>query len=186
MKNPDLCPPRLRCSGLQPLEVSCCGCLFRWIQKETMNNRLLHTILAFGLVLGLVSATAQAQAHPKSATTKAAQSRGESGAKDENIKQDRAANDPNAKMEAPPEKGGPKTRQAACRVHIDNRTPWYIDVYTDGNYRGQVSPYGDSYGWVGCGGTVLYGRATFTDGSVKTWGPSNYYIDGTFTWSLTF
>ena len=151
-----------------------------------MKKQFLHSLLALGLALALASGVALAQAHPKSATTKAAQSRGDSGAKDENIKQDRAPNDPNAKIEAPPEKGGPKTRQAACRIHIDNRTPYYVDIYTDGNYRGQVSPFGDSFGWVGCGDTIFYGRATFTDGSVKTWGPSTYYVDGTFTWSLTY
>jgi len=150
--------------------------------------RPIHSVLVFGLALGLGTGLghAQDQKHPKSATTKGTNSRGDANAKDENIKQDSAPNDPNAKIEAPPEKGGPKTRQAACRVHIDNRTPWYISIYTDGNYRGQVSPYGDSYGWVGCGNTNLYGRAVFTDGSSRSWGPNVYYIDGTFQWLLTY
>jgi len=140
--------------------------------------------LAYGLGAGLKPA--QGETHPKSATTKAAQSRGQAGEKDENIKQDRAANDPNAKIEAPPEKGGAKTRQSAsCQIHIDNRSPWYVDIYTDGSYRGQVSPYGDSYGYVGCGGTLFYGRATFNDGTVKIWGPASYYVDGGFTWTIT-
>jgi hypothetical protein len=151
-----------------------------------MNKRLIRFTLALGLTLGLgVVVLAQGQGHPTSATTKAQKTRGESGAKDENIKQDRAPNDPNSKMEAPADKGGPKTRGGACRIHIDNRTPWYIDIYTDGSYRGQVSPFGDSYGYVGCGDTNFYGRATFTDGSTRVWGPSVYYVGGTFTWTVT-
>jgi hypothetical protein len=150
--------------------------------------RLIHPVLVFGLALGLGTGLghAQDQKHPKSGTTKGTISRGDANAKDENIKHDSAPNDPNAKIEAPPEKGGPKTRGGACRVHVDNRTPYYIAIYTDGDYRGQVSPYGDSYGWVGCGNTILYGRATFSDNSSRSWGPNAYYIDGTFTWLLTW
>ena len=161
-----------------------------------MNRRLICSILVLGLASCLGTGVAPAQekekaqeqgkAHPKSGTSKAATPRGATGEKDENIKHDRTANDPNAKVEAPPEKGGPKTRQASCRIHIDNRTPWIVDIYTDGDYRGEISRYGDSYGWVGCGNTTFYGRATFTDGSVKVWGPTVYYVDGTFTWSLTY
>ena len=152
-----------------------------------MNTRLIRFVLVLGLAYGLGVGVRPAQGaeHPKSATTKAAMSRGGAGEKDDNIKQDRAPNDPNAKTEAPPDKGGAKSRQyASCQIHIDNRTPWYVDIYTDGNYRGQISPWGDSYGYVGCGGTVFYGRATFTDGSVRTWGPANYFVDGSFTWTI--
>jgi hypothetical protein len=152
-----------------------------------MNKRLIRFTLVLGIAFGLGAGvrSAQAEQHPKSATTKGATSRGGAGEKDDNVKQDRAPNDPSAKTEAPPQKGGAKTRQyASCQVHIDNHTPWYIDIYTDGDYRGQVSPWGDSYGYVGCGGTAFYGRATFIDRSVKTWGPASYYVVDGFTWDL--
>jgi hypothetical protein len=153
-----------------------------------MKRNLIHSTLIVGLALGLsiVSREAIGQDHPKSATTKASQSRGDSNAKDENIKNDRAPNDPNAKIEAPPEKGGPKTRQASCHVHIDNRTPYYAEIYTDGSYRGEISPWGDLTGYVGCGNTRFYARAFFRGGGMKVWGPSAYYVDGAFTWELTF
>jgi len=152
-----------------------------------MNKRWIHSSLILALALGIGASVVHSQAptHPKSAKTKAAKNRGDSNAKDENIKQDRAPNDPNAKIEAPPEKGGSKTRGGYCRVHINNWTPYRIDIYIDGDYRGEVSRWGDSYGWVGCGDTKFYGRATFTDGSVQIWGPSVYYVDGTFEWTLT-
>jgi hypothetical protein len=150
--------------------------------KLIRSTFILGLAFSFGFQAKLAFAQDQ---HPKSATSKATSSRGESGGKDENIKQDRKANDPNAKIEAPPEKGGPKTRQASCRVHIDNRTPLYVDIYLDGTYVGQVSPFGDSYGWEGCGNMTFYGRATFTDGSTQSWGPQVYFVNGTFSWSLT-
>jgi len=149
-------------------------------------KRLYSTIVVgLALSLGFAPIAAVAQDHPKAASAKATKSRGDATAKDENIKQDAGPNDPNAKIPAPPDKGGPKTRGSYCLVDVDNRTPYYISVYTDGNYRGQVSPYGDLVGYVGCGNTRLYGKATFTDGSVQTFGPSVYYVDGKFTWSLT-
>lgn len=151
--------------------------------KAVLITPLLGLVLTFGV--GAKSAAAQTQQHPKSGTTAAQKTRGDSNAKDENIKKDRQPNDPNAKVEAPPEKGGPKSRGYACHLDIDNRTPWIIDIYVDGNYRGQVSRYGDLVGYVGCGDTRLYGRATFTDGSEKTWGPTVYYLDSAFTWSIT-
>jgi hypothetical protein len=145
----------------------------------------IHSVLVLGLALGLGSGAmnAQDQKHPSSAKANGTKSRGESDAKDENIKNDRAPNDPNAKIEAPADKGGPKTRQASCRVHVDNHTGYYISIYTDGNYRGEVSPYGDSIGAVGCGSTALYAKALFP-GYATTWGPTAYYVDGTFTWQL--
>jgi hypothetical protein len=48
---------------------------------------------------------------------------------------------------------GATVRGPSCRIHIDNLTPWYVDICTDGDYLGQVSPWGDSYGSVGCGDT---------------------------------
>ena len=147
-----------------------------------ISKRILG--LAVGLSLALPGAFAQD--HPKTGSAKAAQSRGDSSGPDENIKHGRAANDPNAKEEAPPEKGGPKTRQGYCFVHIDNRTPYFAEIYTDGNYRGEIPKYGDLTGYVGCGNTNFYARAAFTDGTYKTWGPSLYYVDGSFTWTLTF
>jgi hypothetical protein len=152
-----------------------------------MKTRLTHSalIVVLALSVGIASRPAAGQDHPKSATTKATTSRGDANTPDPNIKHDRAANDPNAKIEAPAAKGGAKTRQAACRIHIDNRTGLYIDIFTDGNFRGTISPYDDTYGYVECGNTTFYGRATFTNGSVRTWGPAVYFVDGSFTWSLT-
>jgi hypothetical protein len=152
-----------------------------------MTMKLIHSTVVLGLALavGVVTGPALGQDHPKSATATAAKSRGDSTGKDENIKKDAAPNDPNAKVEAPPEKGGPKTRGGSCFIDVDNRSPYYISIYTDGDYRGQVSPFGDLVGYVGCGNTRLYARANFRDGTYQTWGPSVYDLgEGSFKWTL--
>lgn len=151
-----------------------------------MKNTLIRSALLLGFALSLgVGADVHAQQTTSNATVRAQKARGVAGAEDENIKIPRQPNDPNAKQEAPPEKGGPKTRGGSCWVHVDNRTPWYVDIYTDGQYRGQVSPWGDSSGAIGCGNTNLYGVAEFRDGSRYTWGPSVYIINGVFTWRVS-
>jgi hypothetical protein len=131
---------------------------------------------------------AEAQASSAKATAKATSSRGVGD--DPNIKggkQQAASNDPAKEAPAPPQKGGAKTRGLFdCYVTADNYTSWWIDIYVDGTYRGQVSPWGAGTVNAGIGGTTLYGRAEFNDGSVKTWGPRQFLCtsDGRFNWRL--
>lgn len=100
------------------------------------------------------------------------------GEKDPNIKQGRPANDPNA-----PDK---PVQRGDCEVHVDNRTPWYIDIFVDGTYRGVIGPFGDGYTLAIPGPTTLYGRADFRDGSYKSWGPIDFRCprDGEHTVTL--
>lgn len=103
---------------------------------------------------------------------------------DANIKTHRAANDPAASTPAPGPKSGEKAATTSCTVHVDNRTTLYVDVYLDGDFRGTVGPWGDLYRSVGCGGTRLYARADYTDGSHSFWGPQVEGVLGTFNWLL--
>jgi|ERR1700686_3275498 len=93
---------------------------------------------------------------------------------DPNIKSGEEANDPNAATSAPENKGGAKTRGDLCEVRFDNRTPWIIKLYVDGNYKGALLPYGDAVAYAWPGGTRVYARADFTDGTYSYWGPQNY------------
>jgi hypothetical protein len=61
-----------------------------------------------------------------------------------------------------------------CRVDVDNWTPWKVQIYVDGTFRGLVSPWGDGVTYTGAGPTRVYARAEFTDGSALTWGPTDY------------
>ena len=94
---------------------------------------------------------------------------------DPNIKSDSAVNSPNAQMDAPEAKGGPKTRGAAgCKVEFDNRTRLLIKTFVDGKYRGTMDPFGDAYIYVQPGETSVYARADYDDGTYSYWGPKLY------------
>ena len=130
------------------------------------------------------SSTAQGK-KAKSAEVKSQKSRGEG--KDENIKNKSASNDPKAKMEAPPGKGGEKSRGAYyADITVDNYTPYKVQIYANGTYIGMVSAYGKAVTYSTPGQATLYGRADFDDGSVLTWGPSTYNFSAgdEFTWNL--
>jgi len=73
---------------------------------------------------------------------------------------------------------------SSCFLHVDNHTRFYVEIYTDGEYRGIVKPFGDSTGAVGCGYVTFSGVARFNDGSTRTWGSSTFYVPGSFTWNL--
>jgi hypothetical protein len=100
---------------------------------------------------------------------------------DPNIETDRGTNSPSTTEPAPPTKGGPRPRGLFSKVHIDNHTSWYVDIYLDSRYRGTVPPWGDLYREVISGTTRFYARASFDDGSVRTWGPFARDIEGAWT-----
>ena len=106
---------------------------------------------------------------------------GQAGSADTNIKMQRTPNSKNASAPAPQAKGGPKSRAELCRFHVDNRTAYTIDVYTDGDYRGSVGPWDDVYGWIEDGAS-LYARADFDDGTYKYWNRRASYCP--MTWIL--
>lgn len=145
------------------------------------------TVAAMAVVLAAVpqhTTGAQPPAKKTVVEVKGAKSRG--AATDPNVKSDSLpSNHAGATAVAPPSKGGPKTRGAMSGVlHVDNRTPWIIRIYVDGDYVGNVGRYGDSYGYYGCSDRTLYARAYFDDGSVISWGPTRRDICDDFTWRL--
>jgi hypothetical protein len=109
---------------------------------------------------------------------------------DPNIKQGKeqvAKNSPGNEPPAPPQKGGARSRGPLdCWLTIDNWSPWWIDVYIDGTYRGEVSPFGKGTVNAGFGGTMLYARANFTDATFRAWGPRQFLCssNGQFNWRL--
>jgi hypothetical protein len=104
---------------------------------------------------------------------------------DENIKNPSEKNDLGDAPKAPPDKGGEKTRAGVCHFHVDNRTPWKIQMYVNGNYIGLVSGWGDLWGTYDGGGYTVYGRARFERGPDITWGPRNISCVGTYHWRLS-
>jgi hypothetical protein len=163
-------------------------------ERRNMNHRLAGIVVALVVVLGLLASaqTAPNASAPAGAATGKAvdkpspKSRG--AGPDPNIKQDQNQAATNAQeTPAPLPKSGQKQRGPTdCWVTAANESPWYVNVYVDGTYRGQVSPWGKGIVNARAGSTTLYGRADFPNGSYNTWGPRSFYCgpDGSFTWTL--
>jgi hypothetical protein len=138
---------------------------------------MLAGLLALGLAAqGVANATPSAEANGAKATQQQV---------DQNIKGHGFTNNPADEMPAPVAKGGPATRGETCHLHVNNVTPWIIQLFVDGSPVGAVSPWGDAYGTYSSGPRMFYGVATFSDGSAPiTFGPSAEFCDGTFNWNL--
>lgn len=151
-----------------------------------MRSKAAVATAVMGLVLALgVTTTAGAQGKKNSLTTRASAGRGDATS-DQNIKQATASNNKASPVAAPVKKGGVRTRGSGdCALHVDNRTGLYVNLYTDGNFRGTISPWGDLEGWVGCGSTVFYARANYNDGTYEFWGPNTAYVSGPFLWTVS-
>ena len=110
--------------------------------------------------------------------TQAQSSRG--GGADTNIKTDRAPNDPNGTAK-------PAGKGRGCSVEVNNNTGWYVDIYVNGVYTGTVGPWGSGWAYPPVAGSNLYGRANFTDGSWKYWGPREFGCSqgSVNTWDIT-
>ena len=154
------------------------------------SSNLFRNIAWLAVTCFALSMPFEAQAQKEQgAADKAVKSRGGGAAQDPNIKNNSDVNkEEDAKVEPPPNKGGPKTRQLGgiCQVHGDNRTNWFIRIYIDGVYRGTIGRYGDLNLGVYSGATRLFGRALFDDGSNRDWGPRvfNCQDGGAYTWTL--
>jgi len=153
-----------------------------------MNKpRLTHLILMAAITVAAAPVTHAQQPKGKTEETKSTTAR--SRGADENIKTAKpTTNSENANVPAPANKapGRSKGASAVATVVLDNSTPWYIDIYIDGSYRGTMGPWGDSYAYALAGNTRLYARADFDNGSYKFWGPKVVYIGNgeSFTWRI--
>jgi hypothetical protein len=112
--------------------------------------------------------------------TQAQTSRG--GGADTNIKTEKpTANDPKSEATKPAGRG------RGCSVEVNNDTGWYVDIYVNGVYTGTVGPWGSGWAYPPVAGSNLYGRANFTDGSWKYWGPREFGCSqgSVNTWDIT-
>jgi len=112
--------------------------------------------------------------------TQAQTSRG--GGADTNIKTEKpTANDPKSEATKPAGRG------RGCNVEVNNDTGWYVDIYVNGVYTGTVGPWGSGWAYPPVAGSNLYGRANFTDGSWKYWGPREFGCGqgSVNTWDIT-
>ena len=72
-------------------------------------------------------------------------------------------------------------------VKIENYTSYFVDVYIDGWYEGQVNSGYYAYFQIYEGETELYAEAPYTEPYNWYWGPRwvDLYEDETYTWTIT-
>jgi hypothetical protein len=142
------------------------------------------TVVPFALALVMsIAALVGAPAIAKAGKTVASPKR-TAKANEVKLKAERPNNShPLTKNQAPPSKGGAKSKGLVGRLHVDNRTGYYIDIYINGNPEGTVGPFGDLYWSVvdPSPTTSLFGKAP---GTSYVWGPREIDPDEDYTWTL--
>jgi len=142
--------------------------------------------LAFGQAATNKQAPASPAGKPQ-VVNDTAKARG-AGATNPNIKNANTKNDSKQQTPPPPNKGGAARGSGPyeCGIHVDNHTPWRIEIYVDGSYAGTVNSWGDVAGITGNGATTLYGIARFENASDLEWGPTvfNCPAGSVYTWRL--
>jgi hypothetical protein len=125
---------------------------------------------------------------PTKQVIKAAAQSSRGGGADPNIKSDaKPVNDPNAKTPPPPPEKSGQRGARGCSVDVNNMTAWFVDIYSNGIYVGTVGPWGNGWTYPPLVGSAVYGRANFTDGTWKYWGPRQFVCaqGGIYSWQLT-
>jgi hypothetical protein len=72
--------------------------------------------------------------------------------------------------------------QATATLEIRNYTGYYINIYINDIYVGQIYPYKVADVSIPYGDDVLYAKAPYTN---IVWGPTEIYDNGWYTWNLT-
>lgn len=87
---------------------------------------------------------------------------------------------PNIKSGAPTTDVAESKSRGTCSIYFSNYTGYYVNIYVDGYYRGQLSPWGGGTVNVGDGYTSIY---CITAGQTLEWSDAgNCY--GSYTFRL--
>ena len=95
------------------------------------------------------------------------------------VEANRGAN-PNIKSGPPTTDKAETKSRGTCSVYFSNHTGLYINVYVDGYYKGQLSPYGAGTVYVGDGYTTIY---CISAGGTRDWAAAGN-CTGAYTYSL--
>ena len=107
-------------------------------------KKTIFGILAAGCMLLAFSTTASAQKKVVVKVTSQA------------VEASRGTNS-NIKSGAPTTDVQETQSRGTCMIDFTNYTGYYINIYVDGYYKGQLSPYGKGTVYVGDGYTTIYG-----------------------------
>jgi hypothetical protein len=89
---------------------------------------------------------------------------------------------PNIKSERPTDDKVAEKSRDNCSIYFDNYTGYYISIYVDGKYKGELAPYGSGTVVVGEGYTTIY---CITAGKTKEWNASGN-CEGSYTYKLYY
>jgi hypothetical protein len=80
----------------------------------------------------------------------------------------------------------PGVQPGLALVTFENYTPWTLQCFTDGQFRGLVLPMHSLSVWTGSGYTMLAARADFINATPAIWnsGGLYYYPGGNYSWRL--
>lgn len=142
-------------------------------------------LVRVGLILCIAALIALPLAAQNNVTTSGV--KGGQASSDTHVKSNDMTNSMDQNIAPPPNKGGPKAKGGAwCDIHVDNRTPYYVQFYMNGALGGVIGPWGDLYPNITGGYAEFYARAVFNNGDVISFGPRNYQCSGgSATWTLT-
>ena len=70
---------------------------------------------------------------------------------------------------------------SAATLEVRNHTAFIVSVFVDGIYVGTIAPFSWSTMVLPYGSHTLYAKAPYTS---ITWGPTDIYDTGYFTWNL--
>ncbi len=134
-----------------------------------MKKTIFGILAAAGMLLA-ASSNSYAQSTKKVSRTVKAKTVDASRGSNSNIKSDAPTSDV----------AQPKARGAACSIYFSNYTGYYVNIYVDGYYRGQLSPWGGGTVVVGDGYTSIY---CITAGKTLEWSDAGNCF-GSYTFKL--
>lgn len=153
---------------------------------------LLAGVLALAPVFSgnVQSEEKEAAAPAKKATTKKAVSTDKASAKSvtrgEAVSSKALLNDPGKTVDAPPAKGGKKTRgEDYCDVTVDNWTGLKVVIFVDDEEVGVVPAWGKSFGILPKSAHTIKGVAYLGYDAEQYWGPRNFHCTNGYTWKIT-
>ena len=99
---------------------------------------------------------------------------------DENIIVPKGNNKGDKKKDMPVSRSADNIDQL-CTVVTQNKTPWQIDIYIGGEYKGTVAPNENRVAWTINGDTRIYAKSPKAK---KAWGPLLFYCKKDYVWVL--
>jgi hypothetical protein len=95
------------------------------------------------------------------------------------VESNRGSN-PNIKSQAPTSDTEEAKSRGTCSIYFSNYTGYYINIYVDGYYRGQLAPWGGGTVNVGDGYTSIY---CLSAGGTREWSDAGN-CSGSYTFRL--